>query len=79
MKNTNIAVESINKDLCMALYDKDRLSLIDKGGVYHLQSQGFEVTPTQISTGERNIIALSYFLHRFETKHQLQLPILMKC
>ncbi|WP_305084267.1 AAA family ATPase [uncultured Faecalibaculum sp.] len=61
MKNTNIAVESINKDLCMALYDKDRLSLIDKGGVYHLQSQGFEVTPTQISTGERNIIALSYF------------------
>ena len=33
-----------------------------KGGKYYLISNGIKVTPDKVSTGERNIIALCYFI-----------------
>lgn len=64
-----IALDLINKYLAYIFFDKDHLSLGNKDGKYQLKVDGKDVKPNQVSTGERNAIALSYFFAKtFENK-----------
>ena len=63
-KNVNIAVDFINRSLRYIFFSKDRLKLEYVNGLYQLKVNGFTVKPNQISTGETNAIALSYFFSK---------------
>lgn len=60
-KNTIIAVEHINKGLQYVFFTPHRLELHPEGNEYRLLSNGSSVKPSDVSCGERNIIALCYF------------------
>lgn len=63
-KNVNIAVDFINRSLRYIFFSKDRLKLEYVNGLYQLKVNSFTVKPNQISTGETNAIALSYFFSK---------------
>lgn len=64
-----IALDLINKYLAYIFFNKDHLCLENKNGKYQLKVGGKDVKPNQVSTGERNAIALSYFFAKtFENK-----------
>ncbi len=56
-----LATKNINHALSYVFYSQDRLSIEFKNDKYYLKSNGRHVKPEDISTGERNIIALCYF------------------
>lgn len=56
-----IAIDLINKYLQMIFFDNKRLKLEVLDDKYILRVNGKKVEPKNISTGERNIIALCYF------------------
>ena len=60
-KNIKIAVDVINKSLQYVFFSKDRLHIDAEDSVYSLKSNGKKVRPADVSSGERNIIALCYF------------------
>lgn len=60
-KNITIALDLINGYLKYIFFSNDRFKITVQGNSYVLLSNGQSVTPSQISTGERNIIALCYF------------------
>lgn len=60
-KNVRIAVDRINACMQYIFFAKDRLSIQYGDGQYKLFSCGKPVRPCDVSVGERNIIALSYF------------------
>ena len=61
-KNYQIAVDQINQSLEYIFYANGRLVLeLGEDQFYHLRSRGQSVKPEQISCGERNALALSYF------------------
>ena len=60
-KDTKIAVEHINKGLQYVFFSPHRLELHAEDDEYRLYSNGSPVKPSDISCGERNIIALCYF------------------
>ena len=59
--NIQLAVEKINNALDYVFFSPGRLSIEIKNGKYYLKSNGKDVTPKNVSLGERNIIALCYF------------------
>lgn len=59
--NSKLAVEEINKLLSFVFLSKDRLSIIVDNDVYKVFSNGKSINLKDLSTGERNIIALCYF------------------
>lgn len=59
--NVRIAVDRINACMQYIFFAKDRLSIQYGDGQYKLFSRGKPVRPCDVSVGERNIIALSYF------------------
>lgn len=59
--NINIAKEKINYLLRFVFFNKNSLVLESKENQYILKSNGNSVRPSEISTGERNILALCYF------------------
>lgn len=61
IKNTNIPVQIINQMLAFMFLDPNRLSLSLEGDYYKLLVNGKPIAPKQVSVGERNAIALSYF------------------
>lgn len=61
LKNINIAVEAINRDLYNIFSSKERLSLEVEDNKYYILSRGRRVHPKNISVGERNILGLCYF------------------
>lgn len=62
-KNMADAVKMINYFIATAFFDEDRLKLeaSDRDGKYQLVTRGQRVKPRQVSIGERNILAISYF------------------
>lgn len=60
-KNIKIADEIINRGLQYVFFSKDRLRIKVEDEKYVLYSRGKSVRPINVSTGERNIIALVYF------------------
>jgi len=62
LANVEIAVEQINKALKYIFFSENRLSLrVGEDGRYQLLSKGQEITPKNVSCGERNAISLCYF------------------
>lgn len=62
MNQTSTACKYINDQLANIFYAQDRLSLVaGDNEEYVLHSRGKAVSPDRVSTGERNIIALTYF------------------
>ena len=62
MSNISIALEVINRNLSFIFADRRRLELRGTNGRYSLYSRGEKVKPFNVSTGERNAIALCYFI-----------------
>lgn len=60
-KSIKIAVDYINKGLQYVLFSTNRLQIHVVDNTYSLLSNGLPVKPSNISSGERNIIALCYF------------------
>ena len=58
-----IAIDLINKELKYVFYSNNRLTVgtNDDKSAYTLKSNGMDVKPSDISAGERNILALCYF------------------
>ena len=64
--NTKIAIEKINNMLKFIFFDSKRLVIrIEEDGLYGVVSNGKDVKPEQISTGEKNILALCYFFTEY--------------
>lgn len=61
MRQIHIAIEVINAYLANVYFDSERFKLVLDEGRYKVKSHGDYVRPKDISTGERNILALSYF------------------
>lgn len=59
--DTSLAVPYINQYLQYILFSENKLSIEFEDDKYYLKSKGHYVNPQNISTGERNIIALCYF------------------
>lgn len=60
-RDAKIALKQINKDLSYIFFAKNRLSIEMVGEQYLLKSRKKSVSPSKISVGERNAIALCYF------------------
>lgn len=62
-KDPKVAMNFINDCLKMVFADANRMKLKASGtdGKYKLTVRGADVPPQRVSTGERNILALSYF------------------
>ena len=60
-KSIKIAVAAINQGLQYVFFSNKRLQITVKDEIYSLASNGQAVRPSDISSGERNIIALCYF------------------
>ncbi|OZT78254.1 AAA family ATPase [Salinicoccus roseus] len=58
---TSIALEQINKSLSIIFYDENRLNLESEDGHYRVKVRNRYVKLPNLSTGERNVIGLSYF------------------
>lgn len=65
-----IALDFINEALSYIFFDKKRLVLYNNAGTYVLKSNGRDVKPKDISTGERNAIALCYFFGKVFENHE---------
>ena len=68
MKQVNIALEFINEALSYIFFHKKRMVLKSADGKYVLKSNGRDVKPKDVSTGERNAIALCYFFAKIQQK-----------
>lgn len=61
MRREDIAVNVINAYLANVYFDTKKFQLQPNGDKYKIISNGHTVKPKDISTGERNILALCYF------------------
>lgn len=66
LKQIDIAVDVINSYLANVYFDSDRFKLVLDGEQYKVLSRGQSVAPDNISTGERNVLALCYFFTESE-------------
>jgi energy-coupling factor transporter ATP-binding protein EcfA2 len=80
-KFVNIAQDIINKYLSYVFYDDERMKLVSGDNMYALHVNGQPISPCKVSTGERNILGLCYFLaSMFEGKkkgHEFDDELLM--
>lgn len=60
-KNIQIALNVINNSLKYIFFSNDRLRIEYRDDTYVLLANGHSVKPSEVSLGERNIIALCYF------------------
>lgn len=60
-KTTKIAADQINASLAYIFMSDKRLRLYQEDNVYKVESNGHPVEPRDISIGERNALAISYF------------------
>lgn len=62
-RSIKIAIDMINAQLRYVFFSNERLEIKadDSGTIYTLKSNGANVKPSDISVGERNILALCYF------------------
>lgn len=60
-QNLSIAADTLNDELKYIFFSNKRLSLYVDDNTYKLQVNGEEVEPSQVSSGERNALALCYF------------------
>lgn len=65
-----IALDFINEALSYIFFNNKRLVLENVSGKYYLKSNGKNVKPSDVSTGERNAIALCYFFAKIFENHE---------
>ena len=65
--NEKLAVEKINSALNYIFFSENRFSVELKNNKYYLKSNGNDVSPKDVSVGERNILALCYFFTKMMT------------
>lgn len=65
----DIAAGKINTSLKYVFMCQNRLELEIEKDSYYLKSKGKRVKPNEVSTGERNIIALCYFFSKILENH----------
>lgn len=70
MKQVNIALDFINEALSYIFFHKKRMVLNNADGKYVLKSNDRDVKPKDVSTGERNAIALCYFFAKIFENHK---------
>lgn len=66
----SIALDFINEALAYIFFSDKRLVLENFSGQYRLKSNGKDVKPGDVSTGERNAIALCYFFAKIFEHHE---------
>lgn len=66
----SIALDFINEALAYIFFNNKRLVLENFSGQYRLKSNGKDVKPGDVSTGERNAIALCYFFAKIFEHHE---------
>lgn len=69
-RNTQIAVNNINRNLRLIFNDRNRLKIIPSDtnpSEYLILSRGKRIKPNKLSAGERNAIALCYFYESLKT------------
>ena len=69
-KHVSIALDFINEALSYIFFNNKRLVLENAYGEYRLKSNGKDVKPRDVSTGERNAIALCYFFAKIFENHE---------
>ena len=70
-KGIKLAVDCINRSLRYIYASRDRFAVEAKGDKYILKSHGFDIKPSDVSTGERHALALAYFFVDINANHQL--------
>mgnify|MGYP001080534036 CR=1 FL=1 len=60
-RRVDITVDVINSYLANVYFDSRKFQLLPKGDRFGIISNGHSVSPKDVSTGERNILALCYF------------------
>lgn len=60
-RTIKIAADQINASLAYIFMSDKRLRVVPEDGVYKVESNGHPVEPKDISIGERNALAISYF------------------
>lgn len=70
-KGIKLAVDCINQSLRYIYASQDRFAVEAKGDKYILKSHGFDIKPSDVSTGERHALALAYFFVDINANHQL--------
>lgn len=78
-ENINIAIELINDYLMYIFFEKSRLQLEVNKGKYIVKCRGQHVKLASLSVGERNVIALCYFLSVLFHRKQRQDIYKEKC
>lgn len=61
MAHTEVAVDEINRSLQYIFFDKSRLQIENCNGKYYTKVNNKNVKLKNLSTGEKNVISLSYF------------------
>lgn len=61
MAQTDIALEYINEQLRYVFYNGKRVKLVSGDGCYKLMVNERNVSPADVSVGERNVLGLCYF------------------
>ncbi len=74
MSKLGLAVNYINKSLNYIFMDSKRISIELKNQKYYLKVNGENVTPNNVSLGERNIIALCYFFTQIMDQKDMSKP-----
>lgn len=69
--NVFLAINNINNALDYVFFTRNRLSIELKNDRYYLKSKGKDVKPKNISSGERNIIALCYFFTQILSNQEI--------
>lgn len=72
LNNIHVASELINNDLSILFMQNNRLSIEASGNNYIIRSRGKSVKPKNISSGERNALALAYFFTLVRQNKQLE-------
>lgn len=60
-RGTRIAVAEINKLLGLVFMSTERIQVVLQDDCYYLMINGKNIKPSEVSTGERNVLALCYF------------------
>lgn len=60
-RGTRIAVSEINKLLGLVFMSTERIQVVPQDDCYYLRINGKHIKPSEVSTGERNVLALCYF------------------
>ena len=75
----NLSADDINNHLKYIFFHENRLKIEYSDNVYKVKSNGSDIPPSGLSMGERNIIALSYFISTLNLKLNRNMEFSRNC